>query len=170
MKCHRGIISLSYSPILAQPYPSCSPVGCDYRLKKKTMSKDIKSKTKPLDIEDENAKRIGVKIRLQKDELERIKEMSKKIGLSHNELIRRLILQRNPIDTPADYSTMKALLKVNGDMGRMGGLLKLWLSDDSRVSYINVAVLYALLGRIESTRKEIREIIAEYKRTFNRRT
>ncbi|MBN8647531.1 MAG: hypothetical protein J0L55_06205 [Caulobacterales bacterium] len=45
------------------------------------------------------------------------------------------------------------LLQVNGDLGRLGGLLKLWLSkaDSSEVSDIR-----AVLKKIDSTMDEIR--------------
>lgn len=150
-------------------FTSCDPSGCDYRLEEVNVTVAIKSSSKE-EIKSPNKEtQASFLVRLQKEDFDNLNAMCKKLNISRNELVKRVLFKRHPIDTPADYSTMKALLKVNGDMGRVGGLLKLWLSNDSRVSYINVTVLYALLGRIESTRDEIRELVREYKSTFNRR-
>jgi hypothetical protein len=52
-----------------------------------------------------------------------------------------------------DRVTAMELLKVNGDLGRLGGLLKLWLSEggNSEVSDIR-----KVLQKIDSTMDEIR--------------
>lgn len=33
-----------------------------------------------------------------------------------------------------DYERVRELARINGDLGRLGGLLKLWLSDDVRTA------------------------------------
>lgn len=56
------------------------------------------------------------------------------------------------------------MLRVNGDLGRLGGLLKLWLSDDSKLrgfdqGQVRQAVLGAL-RRVDQTQDDLRAVIA----------
>jgi hypothetical protein len=46
-----------------------------------------------------------------------------------------------------DYEYVRELVRVNGDLGRLGGLLKLWLTDDPRTARFGDATILALLGR-----------------------
>lgn len=38
-----------------------------------------------------------------------------------------------------DNRRVEELARINGDLGRLGGLLKLWLTDDSRTALFNEA-------------------------------
>ena len=46
-----------------------------------------------------------------------------------------------------------------GDLGRLGGLLKLWLTDDPRTARFGDATILALLGRIEATQDEMSRLM-----------
>lgn len=85
--------------------------------------------------------------------------------MSRNELIIRA-LEGLPVETEADWAMVKALLKVNGDMGRVGGLLKMWLTDDSRTAKFSVGMILMLLGRLERARDDIRDLLREYRLHF----
>lgn len=56
------------------------------------------------------------------------------------------------------------MLRVNGDLGRLGGLLKLWLSDDSKLrGFDQGQVRQAILGalrRVDQTQDDLRAVIA----------
>lgn len=52
-----------------------------------------------------------------------------------------------------DKAAAMELLKVNGDLGRLSGLLKLWLSEGGRY---DAADIRDVLQKIESTMDEIR--------------
>ena len=54
-----------------------------------------------------------------------------------------------------DYENVRELVRVNGDLGRLGGLLKLWLTDDDRTARFGVSTILALLGKIEATQDKI---------------
>jgi len=41
------------------------------------------------------------------------------------------------------------------DLGRLGGLLKLWLTDDARLASVGEATIRAVLARIESTQDQM---------------
>jgi hypothetical protein len=60
-----------------------------------------------------------------------------------------------------DHGRVHELAKVNGDLGRLGGLLKLWLTNDARVAEFTPATIRALLGKIEATQGELRRVMAE---------
>jgi len=54
---------------------------------------------------------------------------------------------------------VRELVRVNGDLGRLGGLLKLWLTDDPRTARFGDATILALLGRIEATQDEMSRLM-----------
>ncbi len=58
-----------------------------------------------------------------------------------------------------DYEYVRELVRVNGDLGRLGGLLKLWLTDDARTARFGDATILALLGRIEATQDEMSQLM-----------
>lgn len=58
-----------------------------------------------------------------------------------------------------DFENVRELVRVNGDLGRLGGLLKLWLTDDVRTLQFGEATILALLGRIEATQDEMSRIM-----------
>ena len=57
-----------------------------------------------------------------------------------------------------DFDNVRELVRVNGDLGRLGGLLKLWLTDDDRTARFGVSTILALLGKIEATQDKISTI------------
>ncbi|MFP5445981.1 MAG: conjugal transfer transcriptional regulator TraJ [Betaproteobacteria bacterium] len=58
-----------------------------------------------------------------------------------------------------DYHYVRELARVNGDLGRLGGLLKLWLTDDPRTARFGDATILALLARIEATQDEMSRLM-----------
>jgi hypothetical protein len=63
------------------------------------------------------------------------------------------------INSSADKDAIQSLVKVSSDQGRLGGLLKLWLSDRPGVGAPEIEVVKALRG-VEELRSKIREAIA----------
>jgi len=58
-----------------------------------------------------------------------------------------------------DHRRVHDLAKVNGDLGRLGGLLKLWLTNNARVAEFTPATIRALLAKIEATQDELRAVM-----------
>jgi hypothetical protein len=58
----------------------------------------------------------------------------------------------------ADQQSILALIKVNADQGRVGGLLKLWLSGRSDAG-VSTQEVRKLLHEIEAEQARLREII-----------
>lgn len=78
-----------------------------------------------------------------------IDEHAARLNVSSNEFIRASIRgQRFP--SYVDQESIRELVKLRADLGRLGGLLKLWLTNDAKTAKFNVAVILRLLSRINS--------------------
>lgn len=87
-----------------------------------------------------------ITLRMTQDEKERIDAKADACCLSRSAYIRQTALGIVP-RSKLDHQAIHALAKLNGDIGRLGGLLKLWLSRDE----------YALMHH----NLNIRELVAE---------
>ena len=59
---------------------------------------------------------------------ESIEARAASVGLSVSSFLAALGLNA-PIRSTADHDAVRELMRINGDLGRLGGLLKLWLSE-----------------------------------------
>lgn len=57
-----------------------------------------------------------------------ISELAEQAGLSRSAFLRAAGLNKR-VGARADLEAVRELVKVNGDLGRIGGLLKLWLAE-----------------------------------------
>jgi hypothetical protein len=69
---------------------------------------------------------LPMKVFVTDVERERIEQRAKTAGLSVSAFLRAAGLNQ-PIRSILDHDAVRELAKVNGDQGRLGGLLKLWL-------------------------------------------
>lgn len=60
-----------------------------------------------------------------------------------------------------DNRRVEELARINGDLGRLGGLLKLWLTNDERTAAFGEATLRALLSKIEDTQDTMHGVLRE---------
>lgn len=85
-------------------------------------------------------------------------------GLSASAFLRRVGMGMEARGT-IDQSAIRELAKINGDQGRLGGLLKLWLTDDKKLAVFDQAQLRKtieeMLRRIESLQDEMREKLSQ---------
>jgi hypothetical protein len=58
-----------------------------------------------------------------------------------------------------DFEQVRELARINGDLGRLGGLLKLWLTNDVRTAQFGEATIRALLNQIEAKQDEIGQVM-----------
>ncbi len=58
-----------------------------------------------------------------------------------------------------DYEQVRELARINGDLGRLGGLLKLWLTNDERTVKFGQETILAVLSRIEITQEEMGRVM-----------
>jgi hypothetical protein len=57
------------------------------------------------------------------------------------------------------FNEVERLAKINGDLGRLGGQLKLWLTNDVRTAQYGESVIRAVLDRILHTQAKMLEIM-----------
>jgi hypothetical protein len=84
------------------------------------------------------------------EEREAIERQAKQAGLSVARYLRD-VGQGCQIKGIVDYEQVSTLMRINSDLCRLGGLLKLWLADDARAAHFGTGALRALLRRIEIT-------------------
>jgi hypothetical protein len=99
-----------------------------------------------------------VKVYCLPDEKIQIMAKSKAAGLTLSKYLLNVGIGYE-ISSILDHRRINDLARVNGDMGRLGGLLKLWLTNDERVAKFDSKTIYALLKKIEKNQDEIREIM-----------
>lgn len=58
-----------------------------------------------------------------------------------------------------DHRRVEELARINGDLGRLGGLLKLWLADDMRTAAFGEATIRAVLSKIADTQDELHAVM-----------
>ena len=91
------------------------------------------------------------------DELERIKANAENTRLSHSEFLRTLGNGYEPKST-FDREAIGKLAKLHADQGRLGGLLKLWLSE-KKGEGASVDNVRSLLHKIENLQMLIAKLV-----------
>jgi len=83
-----------------------------------------------------------------------IKKNAANCGLSVSTYLRELGLHHKP-KTILDYDAALELVKVNADLGRLGGLLKMWLTNNdgwqASAKEQSLSTIHALLQAIQTT-------------------
>ena len=96
------------------------------------------------------------------DEKAGIEEMARSTGNSTSAFLRKIGLGYE-VHSILDYNRAQELVKVNADLGRLGGLLKLWLTNDKRLDGFSQkdlrGLILATLSRIEGNQAQMRELI-----------
>jgi hypothetical protein len=64
-----------------------------------------------------------------------------------------------PVESKLDSYRVEELCRINGDLGRLGGLLKLWLTNDPRTDQFGPSTVRALLSKIEDTQDTMHQVI-----------
>ncbi|WOB76274.1 conjugal transfer transcriptional regulator TraJ [Achromobacter xylosoxidans] len=99
-----------------------------------------------------------IKVYVRPDERALIEENARCAGLSIARYLRE-VGQGYQVKGVMDYQYVRELVRVNGDLGRLGGLLKLWLSDDMRTAGLTEATILALLSKIEALQDEMTQLM-----------
>lgn len=99
-----------------------------------------------------------IKVYCLPEERSEIEVMAKASGHSTSTYL-RLIGMGYRIRGVVDAEQVRELVRVNGDLGRLGGLLKLWLTNDARVAKFTPATILALLSKIDATQEQMSRIM-----------
>jgi len=82
-------------------------------------------------MQTKNSKRTKhIDSRLTEEEYNIISEKAKNTGLSNSKYIRNLAMNY-PIKSVVDQRVLSELVKCKADLGRLGGLFKLWLESEN---------------------------------------
>ena len=92
-----------------------------------------------------------------------IKSKATDAGLTVAEYLRNLGLGYQ-VPSVIDNRKVDALLKINADLGRLGGLIKLWLTNDKRAKLIGKSQLYLTLDSIRNTQSTMLDVIMKLKK------
>jgi len=92
------------------------------------------------------------------DEEATIKQLAATTGLSVAAYLRNVGMGY-PVRSILDHRRVEELVRINGDLGRLGGLLKLWLSNDARAAKFGASTIRALLSKIEDTQARMHEVM-----------
>jgi hypothetical protein len=87
-----------------------------------------------------------------------IEAQARRAGMSVARFLRE-VGQGYRIGGVVDCAQVRELARINGDLGRLGGLLKLWLTNDERTAEFGEATLRALLARIEATQDQMGQVM-----------
>ena len=91
-------------------------------------------------------------------EEEAIKKMAASAGLPVAAYLRNVGLGYQ-VRGILDNKRVEELARINGDLGRLGGLLKLWLTDDPRTHQFGESTIRALLSKIEDTQDKMHDVM-----------
>lgn len=108
--------------------------------------------------ENERRRKQHLRVPVFPDEKGLIEENARAAGMSVARFLRE-VGQGYKVQGVTDYERVRELARINGDLGRLGGLLKLWLTDDVRTAAFGDETIYRLLARIETTQTEMAEVM-----------
>ena len=95
-----------------------------------------------------------LRVPVRDEEEMQIKKQAANCGISVSSYLRTLGMGYEP-KSITDNEKVQELAKINGDLGRLGGLLKLWLSDDRRAAHFDKKAIIGVLRNIEDTRSQM---------------
>ncbi|MET0061001.1 MAG: conjugal transfer transcriptional regulator TraJ [Candidatus Thiodiazotropha endolucinida] len=99
-----------------------------------------------------------IKVYCLPDERAEIEASARRAGHSASTYL-RLIGQGYRVHGVVDAEQVRELVRVNGDLGRLGGLLKLWLNNDVKVAEFRVSTILAVLDRIKMTQEQMSHLM-----------
>lgn len=114
-----------------------------------------------MEVKAKNVTRKGcspIKVYCLPEERAEIEAMANASGHSASTYL-RLVGMGYRIQGVIDAEQVREMIRVNGDLGRLGGLLKLWLTNDARVAGFTPATIRALLSKIETMLDEMSRIM-----------
>lgn len=97
-----------------------------------------------------------IMVRVSPDEKEAISRAAARCDLKVPTYLRELGLGYAPKST-VDVQAFEQLAKLYGDLGRMGGLLKMWLADGTRSADGKKLSIPGLVNSIDGLQQEIQE-------------
>jgi len=101
---------------------------------------------------------VPLKVYCLPEERHQIEENAQAAGLSVSKYLLNIGMGYQ-IRGILDNKRVEELARINGDLGRLGGLLKLWLTDDKRTAQFGKSTILTLLAKIEETQGKMHEVM-----------
>ena len=101
-----------------------------------------------------------IKVYCFPDEKQTIEQQATSTGLSKSSYLLRVGMGY-PIRSIVDHHQVEELVKINGDLGRLGGLLKLWLSKEQPVVGIEARTVRETLKKIDATQDQMLNLMSK---------
>ena len=117
-----------------------------------------KEKAQGMHIAHITRKQRHLRVPVLPEEAQAIKAQAQSVGLPVAAYLRNVGLGMS-VTSVLDYQRIDDLARVNADLGRLGGLLKLWLTNDERLRGIRAEELRRLLAKIERNQDHLRSIM-----------
>ena len=95
-----------------------------------------------------------IKVYCFPDEKQAIEQQAASTGLRKSSYLLRVGMGY-PIRSIVDHHQVEELMKINGDLGRLGGLLKLWLSKEKPVAGIEARTVRETLKKIDTAQDQM---------------
>ena len=95
-----------------------------------------------------------IKVYCFPDEKQTIEQQAASTGLKKSPYLLRVGMGY-PIRSIVDHHQVEELVKINGDLGRLGGLLKLWLSNGKPAPRIDARTIRETLTKIDRTQDQM---------------
>jgi hypothetical protein len=108
-------------------------------------------------VEESRDRNRPLKVFVSERERANIETRAAATGLSVSAYLRNLGLGFQPNST-LDQEAILALLKVNADQGRLGGLFKLWLSEENAAPAETIEIRRLLID-IEDCQRKLKAVI-----------
>ena len=99
-----------------------------------------------------------IKVYCLPGEKQQIEAQARQAGMSAARFLRE-IGQGYQITGVVDCQQVRELARINGDLGRLGGLIKLWLTQDQRARAFGEDTIRAVLSRIEATQDQMADVM-----------
>jgi len=103
-------------------------------------------------------RRKHLRVPVLDDEDAIIEAHAKQAGMSKARYLREVGMGY-PVQSTMDANAIRELVRINGDLARLGNLQKLWLDNDARTARFGTDQINRLLHRIEGTQSELRRLI-----------
>lgn len=107
---------------------------------------------------EQRKKTVNKQIRMTPEEADEIEARAAAFGVSLPQYMRDCAMDR-PLRSAVDFRAVKTLARLNADQGRLGGLLKKWLTGDWQLADGFNGDVGALLREIAKVQTEIRVAI-----------
>ena len=99
-----------------------------------------------------------LQVRVTETEKDAIEKLAHSTGLSVAAFLRNVGLGYR-VESILDIRKIDDLARMHADLGRLGGLLKLWLTDDPKTKTVGAAAIRTALHKIEASQLEMQKIM-----------